>query len=164
MKVRGFSLIEMLVVLTIVVIFMTLIGFNLRILRQFQVQQELAILQSRLHHLQQVAMATGTAQTMHCSLSPAGYRWGKEQHLLPSALGYGILPGVKGPPSHPTTPITSPITFPQHTIIFYPEGIISSGTLYFVDYNNRLYALSCGVGAVSFLRKYRYDGAWKLLD
>jgi hypothetical protein len=48
---------------------------------------------------------------------------------------------------------------------FYPTGIISSGTVYLVDKNKRyMYALSNAVSQFSYLRLYKYDGGWKLLE
>lgn len=80
---------------------------------------------------------------------------------LPATIRFGFLPESKGPPSTPTRPIRSAITFPGKKVSCFPDGTIQAGTVYLVDdKKSSMYALTSGVSAVSFLRKYRYDGTW----
>ena len=160
----GFSLIETMIVLVIVTILMSLLSLNLSFLQAGYAQHELSLFHSRLHALQQTAIVTGKSQSMAIVPGENSYYWDGQPYKLPKTLRFGIKQGIRGPPSHPSHEITNPVTFSENTIIFHPDGIIKPGTLYLLDHRQQLYALSCGVGHVSFLRKYRYDGAWKLID
>ena len=161
---KGFSLIETMVVLVIVAIVVSLVSFNISYLGFAQAQHELSLLHARMHALQQIAVASGAIQSMDFSLAEQGYIWEGNFYKLPKKLRFGIKDNIKGPPSHPREAITSPITFSESRVLFHPDGIIKPGTVYLLDHRNQLYALSCGVSHVSFLRKYRYDGKWKLID
>ncbi|MBA3954817.1 hypothetical protein H0X48_05865 [Candidatus Dependentiae bacterium] len=57
-------------------------------------------------------------------------------------------------------------TFKNNTVVFYPDGTITSGSLFLTDSKHSCaYALTCGVGKVGFIRKYRYSGnKWVLLS
>ena len=89
----------------------------------------------------------------------------EEIHHLTNGTQFGILTSVKGPPATPQNFITQPITFVGNKITFYPDGKIQPGTLYLTDTNKRwLYALSCSVGTLSYLRRYRYEqNKWILM-
>jgi len=83
--------------------------------------------------------------------------------MLSQPIQFGIMPNIKGPPSSAHTLITKPISFKNNTLVCYPSGIISAGTIYMTDNKQCMYALSCPVGYVSYLRKYRYANGWKLI-
>lgn len=77
---------------------------------------------------------------------------------------FGTLPGLKGPPSAPVNIIINPISFKNNNVIFYPDGKISSGTVYITD--NKLscmYAISIPVSDFPYIRKYYYKDKWMLL-
>jgi len=93
------------------------------------------------------------------------YTFGAVDEQLPKSIRFGAPAEVKGPPATPMRPVDSPITFKNAQITFYPDGIISAGTVYLTDTDQKTcYALTCGVGSVSFLRAYRYDKGWQLLS
>lgn len=80
------------------------------------------------------------------------------KHNFPPAVRFGTIDNALGPPSSPHNPINSLCTFNNNKIYFYADGTISSGIIYIIDRNKKIgYALSNGVGSVSYLRLYRYD-------
>jgi hypothetical protein len=110
---------------------------------------------------QKRAMMTGVPQEIVLEIDQGAYRYGSERIVLPKGVQFGFLPAVQGPPATPQKSLTTASTFAQHAIICSPEGTLSSGTVYLVDSKKTvLYALSSGVGSVSFLRKYRYAKEW----
>lgn len=109
-------------------------------------------------------MMTGITQEVVLEIDQNSYRYGTERTLLPKGVTFGWLPAVQGPPATPRTPVTTASTFAHHVITCSPEGVVSSGTVYLTDSKKTvLYALSSGVGSVSFLRKYRYAKRWQNL-
>jgi hypothetical protein len=83
-------------------------------------------------------------------------------HDLNESVHFGVLPQSKGPPADPTSFVTHPVTFAQHLIRLYPDGKSRPGTVYFTDTNLSVgYALSCPVGKISYMRRYRFHaGTW----
>jgi len=86
-------------------------------------------------------------------------------YALEKNIVFAVLPGIKGPPSTPTQVITQPITYKNNTVIFYKNGVISSGTVYLLDtFYNIQYAITNAVGEISYLRLYQYDaGKWSII-
>ena len=148
----AFSLIETLVVLAIIAILISLVSLNLGYLNTGRTQQELSLLHARMLALQQTAIATNSVQTMLLLPLKNAYLWDGKPYELPKTLRFGIKKGVKGPPSYPIREISTAITFSENIIIFYPDGIIKPGTLYFLDHRESFYALSCGVTHAMHLR------------
>jgi|ERR1700733_107037 len=165
MKLRkGFSLLELMIVIAIAALLITICSVNSRFLRSSVVQTQLDLFITTCTYLAQTAIATKTPQTLFLESADHSYSFHNQKHLLPKGMQFGILNAVKGPPASPTHSVHAPITFANNTITFWPDGIISSGTVYFLDTSTQaLYAISSGVGHVSFLRKYRYNGAWHLI-
>lgn len=83
-------------------------------------------------------------------------------HVLDELVQFGALPASKGPPAAPAYFIADPVTFAQHTIRLYPDGKARPGTVYFTDQRmSSGYALSCPVGKISYIRRYRFHaGKW----
>jgi len=87
----------------------------------------------------------------------------REEKLL-SGVQFGFIQGAKGPPAHPVSILSKPITFLEESITFHPDGIMQAGTIYLVNaHKTRMYAISNAVSQVSHVRKYRYDGSWRLI-
>lgn len=163
-RVHGFSLIELLVVLAIILLISSMASINTHYLNKAVVHTEIDLLYNTCCYLQHTAMATNQKQELSFDGARQSYSHNGEKLELPQAVQFGILPHVKGPPSSPSHVLTMPITFAHEKIVFYPDGIISSGIIYMVDSNHQdIYALSSGIANASFLRKYRYDGKWHLM-
>jgi hypothetical protein len=87
-----------------------------------------------------------------------------ECHALKPGVCFGFLPGVLGPPSLPTVPLTDSITWPEKVVTFYPNGTISAGAVYLTDHKKSvLYALTTDASAVTHIRRYRFKKRWILL-
>lgn len=157
----GFSLIELMIAISIMMILISLTAINARFFNKAVIASELNLLHATCHYLQQTAMASNQPQELVFDITHNSYSADGQIHTLPSILRFGIM-DAKGPPSSPHSTLHEPITFTNNTITFSPDGIISSGTVYLTD-SHMLYALSSSVAHVSFLRKYRYDGKWHLM-
>jgi hypothetical protein len=115
--------------------------------------------------MRQRALATGTIQTLVIDADNGRYTANNYTEKLVPHVAFGIMPGVQGPPSHPTTSLTNAVTFKDSTITFYPDGILGSGTVYMTDKDGSvLYALSSGVGHTSYIRMYKYCDSWELIE
>jgi len=162
---QGFSLIELLIVLAIVAIIMGLAMTNLSFFDRILLRAELNKLQTTCLYAQRYAMTTNKKQILTIDKTNKSYRFnGRIEKLAPS-IDFGFIAGTQGPPSSPHHAISSPITFKNETIVFEPNGIIQPGTIYLVDAKKQsMCALSSAVSQVSFLRKYRYDRKWDIIN
>jgi prepilin-type N-terminal cleavage/methylation domain-containing protein len=161
---KGFSLIELMIVIAIMMILLSLSAVNARYLHKMVASTHIDQLYSTCYYLQRLAMATNEPQELIFDENANAYTFNGCSCALPSCLCFDVIPGAKGPPSTPHAALVSAITFPNKKIIFYPDGIMSAGTVYLADADHTdLYALSCSVAHVSLLRKYRYDGKWHLI-
>jgi hypothetical protein len=127
------------------------------------VHTEIDLLYNTCCSLQHLAMATHHEQELLFDENNHCYSYNGHCHRLPSCVHFGITADAKGPPANPDAPLKAAITFLGKKITFSEQGIIGAGAIYLIDDDHNLYALSSGVGHVSFLRKYRYDGSWKLM-
>lgn len=162
-KKPGFTLIELLIVVSIVMLLSALTMMNIRSFRGLLVRTELEKLYATALYLQRVAQTTGQEQLLVIDVNHNTYVYQGQTEALPIGVQFGVSPGVLGPPGSPTHEITAATSFIHQRILFYPDGIIQSGTVYVTDGKRHTYALSNAVGHVSFLRKYRYDGSWQPL-
>jgi len=163
-KKAGFSLVELLVVIVIVALLSTLASVNLSFLNGTLVKSEIQKLHTVCHYLRRKAMMTNQSQKLIFDISNNEYRYGDNVEKFAQLVSIGFLPGTKGPPSTPSRLIQNPITFKNSEIIFYQDGIVSSGTVYLIDTNKCYqYALSVPIAQISYLRMYYHDKKWKLV-
>jgi len=161
----GFSLIEMTVVLALFFLIIYLVMANVSFLDRDIVRVEVDKLCNVLRYLQRSAMVSNSKQTISFNEKNGSYRFEGQSHKLAKQVIFGFTSGTKGPPSSPIRLVTSPITFKGNKLVFTPEGIMSSGTIYLTDRERKfLYAVSVSVANVSYIRKYLYDGKWILLS
>ena len=161
---RGFSLIELLIVISIMALLACISIVGLRAGSQAHVRLELDTLHTACLYCQRCAQSTGQQHILTIDLADNSYTYNGFAHKLAQSVVFGCIPAVAGPPANPTHAIENAITFANHQIIFYPDGIVQSGSVYLTDTHKKvMYALTSGVGEVSFLRKYSYNGAWKML-
>jgi len=161
---QGFTLIELMVVLALAVLIFSLVMQSRSLFHETFIRSEQDLLYATCLYLQQSAMATNGERTLTLHEDNGhGYTFDGTVRCLYPSIRFGVIPGVKGPPSAPTKELKRSITFKKQCITFYPDGIIDAGTLYLTDdQHTHLYALSSGVGVVSHLRRYRYEGGWQL--
>jgi prepilin-type N-terminal cleavage/methylation domain-containing protein len=164
-KKKGFTLIEAMVVVCLFALVATLGIMQLSFLDATIARAEVDKLAAVCSYLQQKAIATNTECVLTFDIEKNEYRCDTIHEKLSQRISFGFLPHVFGPPGCPTHQVEKAITFPDSSIHFYPTGIISSGTIYLIDKKKQyMYALSNAVSQVSYLRLYRYDGRWRLLD
>lgn len=161
----GSTLIEVMVVLCLFALIVTLGMMQISFLDSTIVHAEVDKLAATCSYLQQKAIASNSDQILVCEVEKNRYRGDNVNETLSPRVCFGFLPNVLGSPGSPSRIINKAITFADSSIHFYPTGTLSSGTLYLTDTNKKImYALSNAVSQVSYLRLYRYDGKWKLLD
>ncbi len=160
-KEPGFSLFELLIALGLLTVIATLTITNTSFLNRFILQTEVEKLFSHCMHQQYKALMSGSNQTITFNPKQQIYTVGNQTYKLPTTIEFAMPGGAKGPPSKPTKKITKPITWKNNTLICHTSGIMQSGTVYLTNKRKTQgWAISNGVGTVSFLRKYRYDGKW----
>ena len=157
----GYIMIEMMVAIAIVILLAGITSAHVGSYRYTCMQQQITLFALAWRQLQQSAMARNQQQEMLFDQVGHRYKINGVWHELPSTIRFGYLLESKGPPSNPTHEIHSAITFPSKKVSCFSDGTIQAGTVYLVDDQKQsMYALTSGVSAVSFLRKYRYDGTW----
>ena|SRR5438309_11358962 len=162
---HGFTLIEAMVVVCLFGLVAMLGIMQLSFLDDTIAHAEVDKLAGMCMYLRQKAIATNAEQLLVCDEQKNEYRLDNVHETLSRRIAFGFLPNVLGSPGSSSRSIKKAITFPGSSIHFYPTGTISSGTVYLTDKNKKImYALSNAVSQVSYLRLYRYDGRWKLLD
>ena len=162
---KGFTLIEAMVVVCLFVVIATLGIMQLSFLDSTILHAEANKLAAVCSYLRQKAISTNTEYVLVFDLEKNEYRCGETHEVLPQRVSFGFLPKVLGPPGSPSRSINKAITFVDSSIHFYPTGIISSGTVYLVEKKKQyMYALSNAVSQFSYLRLYRYDGKWKIIE
>ena len=161
----GYSLIEVMVTMTLFVLIIYLLIANVSFLNRSIVRSEADKLCMICRYLQRCAMAANKKQVLIFNEATQEYNFNGVVYTLPSKVKFGFLAGIKGPPSSPKKLISKPITFKSNTIVFYPDGIISSGAVYLTDYDRQyLYSISSSVAQVSYIRKYTYNSKWILIS
>jgi len=164
-KAQGFSLIEFMVVICLITLLACLGGYQFSWFDSVMARTEVDKLYAFCRYVQQRAIATNKELVVSIDTKNNSYQCENLREVLPKQIVFGVMKNIKGPPSSPAYFIDNPVTFQHHEIRFYPTGIISSGTAYLVDRAQQyMYALSNAVSSVSYLRLYRYDGRWKIID
>lgn len=160
----GFSLIELLIVIALLAIMVTVLIANISFIDRLMVKTEVEKLFLICRSLQQEAISCNEQRILSFDEAHQSYRYGNTVEKLNRSVNFGIIPTVKGPPASPTHVLTKAITFGGGKIIFSPDGIIQSGSVYLVSNDKQsLYALCSPVSQVSFLRMYCYDQSWHCL-
>lgn len=157
-KKQGFTLIELMVVVTLCALIAHVTITYFYTFDSCIVRSELMYLRMFCQKIRYDAISTGQEQIVTIDPLVHSYYSPYYKHVFPPAVRFGVMDNALGPPSSPQQPINSLCTFNNNKIHFYADGTISSGIIYIVDRNKKVgYALSNGVGAVSYLRLYRYD-------
>src|SRR5579872_64404 len=161
-SVPAFTLIECCLVVALLGLMMFLTGAQSLFLHRLLVRTELEHLYTTCYYLQRKAMITQQPQKLILQPDTNSYSYNGTCYSLPTHVRFGCPDGAQGPPAHPATVITKPITFINNAISFAPSGVMQAGTAYLIDRNGiHGYALSCAVAQVSYLRKYQYNGQWE---
>lgn len=158
---KGFTLLEVIIAIALISFIVLLSVKFIAISNDAFVRVELEKFYAFCCYLQRKAKIEHKNQLLFIDVKNNKYACQSCSHMLSQKVTLGILNSVKGPPAQPENTITKPVTFKNDTIVFYPNGTISSGTVYFTDNSKTcLYALSCGVSQVAHLRRYCYKNQW----
>lgn len=157
----GFSLIELMITISLCMVLVSLGVMNFRSLEKAKVIAEMDVLCAACNAMQQQAIATGTIQELAIDAARHAYSCNGHEHVLTAGVYFDTALDAYGPPSAPHKRLEHSITFKDNTILFYPEGMMSAGMICFTNEKRSiLYAISSSVAHVSFLRRYYYDGNW----
>lgn len=157
----GFIMIELMVALAIIALLAGITCAHVAGYRYTCMQQQIGLFMLTWRQLQQTAIVCNQQREMLFDSEGHRYKIDDVWHALPQTIRFGFLPESKGPPSNPSQFIHNSITFPGKKVVCFPDGTIQAGTIYLIDdQKQHMYAVTSGVSAVSFLRKYRYDGTW----
>jgi prepilin-type N-terminal cleavage/methylation domain-containing protein len=180
----AFTLIELMIVIALICVIVTLAMINSSFVDRFAVRSEVEKFATTCRYLRELAMSTNTEQRLVFDLKNNSYSFvDPVHHPLPGPaegqsqssevvqklsprVQFGVgKRAVSGPPSAPTKPITHAVTYINNAILFYPDGIIQAGIVYFSDVASKfVYAVSTPVSQISFVRTYVYDGTWTSLN
>ncbi len=156
-KLCGSTLVELLVVVAVLALLASIAIPGVFFLQQHMLNSELHKLQIICHLLQKQAISKGQKQYLNFNSADQSYFYNHHFDKLNNAIHFNFLKGVSGPPANPKKPINQAITFPKQKITFYPNGMISPGTVYLTDQKNKnMSALTIPVSQVSFVRKYKF--------
>lgn len=162
---RGFSLIGLLIGISIVGILLSLTLAQVSFLDQLLVRTELNQLYATCCYAQQVAQMRHDSCDIVCNQEKNSYTCDNHVRQLPRSVMFGVKDGVFGPPSGGYALITNPISFKDACIRSSANGTLNAGTVYLVDMGKRYqYALSSAVTQVSYIRCYRYDTQFHIMD
>ena len=165
MKKKSFSLIELLVVLSIFSIILVLFISKFSFLNKFLLKNEIEKLYSDFYFLQQKAISKNEKQELFLELNNNLYFYNvldkKVIRKFSNFIEFGFLKSVKGPPSCPRKYINKAVTFKKYDsfykVEFFNNGIVSAGTIYLIDKNKKyMNALTVGVSNVFYIRKYKF--------
>ncbi len=162
-KKKAFTLVELLVVVALICMLAGLTVHQFTFM-QGHVRSELDGLYQACLYMQRHALVTRQQQILTLDLDQHRYQFNGRNYKLAKGVQFGIIP-AKGPPSSPNKHLTKACTFKNDQIIFYPDGIIDSGSVYLTNENHDLlYALTVAVSPYSYLRTYCYADTWRLLE
>jgi hypothetical protein len=165
MKQSGFSFLEISIAISIMMLMVSCGLYMFNFYDRLFVHLELNRIYALIRSCSARAMCMHTPENILFSPDTGTYTAHQVTYELTPGVTFGILPEVQGPPAHPEQMLSSPLTFVGKKISIYPDGRVQPGTLYLTDTKKRwLYALTCPIGHVSYLRRYRYmNHEWVLL-
>ncbi len=166
--VKGFTLIELMVVLVIVTIILGIaipnfFGMQKRAqmdsTAQTMAQTLRVIRQSGLTKLQNYKVVFGVPDNR--SYQAIGQQWYSDtvQYRLGPAIRFGYTSEVTVPVPEGTALPDDGIDYPDNTLMFYPSGATSSGAVYFTDNTKNFAVATNDIGRVK-IYAYGMDNAW----
>lgn len=163
---QGFSLIEILVTISIVLVVLFLSLPRLSHMHHALAKLELEKMRTLIKYTQQKALLTHQKQVITINCSNNSYQTSESTEALPEKLCFGFFKEVYGPPSKPTHLLNQAVTFKDDAIECHQDGTVTSGTIYITDSTKScLYALTSPIADVNYIRIYRYENhAWVLLS
>lgn len=162
---EGFMLFEAVVVLALIAMGAALTIPTLRIFDRLMVKTEVDVLYLAIKSLEHKAILSGKQAELVFDEKKQTYMVDGVVYYLHSPAMFGIVDNIAGPPSNPKKIITKAIQFPDNKITIFSDGIVQAGSVYITDKNKKyVYALTCPVSDISYLRRYVYNGRWTLIS
>lgn len=161
---NGFLLFELLVGLVLFSLLMILAVPPTHFLTKHLLSQEVHLLYGACFVAQSRALVMHTTEKIIFYPEKNSYTSNKCLYTLNSHSCFGTPLGSIGPEGD-ILHNKSPVTFPEKSIIFYPDGKTNAGSVYMRTTDNSCaYALTIGVGHTARVRIYRYEGnSWTLI-
>lgn len=159
---RGFTYFEIMLVVALLgcMLCVSASFFSIPALR---VRSEVEKLHAVLLYLQRKALIEHKCHSITFDLAKHSYHADRD-HTLQKSVVFGVKKAMYGPPHQPRSLLEVPCTFKNNTIIFYPDGTITAGTIYLIDTAHKAaYALSCDASEITHIRTYMYSGEWRPL-
>ena len=175
---KSFSLFELCVFLSIVLITVTIAVPRSDFFNEYLLSHDLDRLYVLFTYLQQKSIASNKKHFLTFNLQNNSFMYFSTVPVTENLSGkviFGFIDGVMGPPANPVKNIEKPIYLEK--IInnsdrklniefgFWPDGRITPGTIYLVDKSHKhMGALTCSVSRVSYIRRYKYyNNRWERL-
>lgn len=163
-RAQGTALLQLSIVIVCVVILTSFTVASVSFYKRYIVCAQAQKIKTLFLLLQQKALVMREEIRLVCDVTNRTLSTSTHKEELAQGVFFGYLQSVMGPPSKPNQLLHNPITFANNTAIFYPDGTISSGTIYLIDAQKScMYAITCPSGQVGFIRIYRYDHGWNIL-
>lgn len=154
----GFSLIEILVYIMLLSIIMSLFNNIIILNKSSFIKIELEKIYIICLYLQKKALLEQKEIILILDINNNSYQFDNIVYKLEQDVIFGIRDNLLGSPGSSSKMVTNPISFNNSKIIFYPDGIISSGSLYLTNHNKSIiYSLTCAVSTINYLRKYKFN-------
>lgn len=174
MRKSAFSLIELMLSITIILILFLIAAPKLSFMDDYFLYREQDVLCATIAYVQHKAIATNQSQILSFDLNKNSYTYSYPKSKIQTdkllhGVSFGFLSGTKGPPSKPEALVTKAITFDIKKeipkIICLPNGAITSGTIYLLDKKKiKMIAVTIGITEIASIRKYAYEGnRWVML-
>ncbi len=161
---QGFFLMEFLIVITLIMVIIGLALPSLSFLNNTVLKSEVEKLAMVCYYLRQYALATHKEQKLTFNQARQSYTVDSSTYSLSNNIRFGFLPECYGPPSQPLHKINQAITFVHDKIQFFPDGSMSSGTIYLIDATKQYaYAITIPSAQLPYIRKYEYQNRWVLM-
>lgn len=164
-KKKGFLLFELAVVLAIIFL-LAGFGFALSgVVRRMAVRADVFKIAAILRYEWIRACACQKQITVSIDLKKNCLRDEQHTYSLSSDVVFGVLASAHGPPSRPVHALTTPSSFPDNKIIFFPDGTVTAGALYIRDCSrSTLYAITIPLPNIFYVRVYAYHARkWTLV-
>lgn len=168
---KGFSLLELIIVLSLLMLMLNLgISINYNISQWF-IRAEIDKLYTICNALSYRAQLERQEQVLKFLPEANSYSFNNKTdkiekiEKLSEQVVFGVVTKAKGPPSQPNKNLVSCCTFKNNMIYFGPDEILNSGSIYITDRQQKcLYALTIPVSSVHYIRIYSYNfdiNRWK---
>ena len=159
---RGVTFSELLVTLALI---MLIAGLGMQVVissARWFVRAEVEHLRALILYLQRKARLEKRQQVLKLDIYTHSYSYNNTRYIFSHGIVFDVPPIALREQTKQARKIS---TFKHNSIYFYPDGTISAGTVYIADKRySRFYALTCGVGYISYIRMYYYThNAWTLL-